>query len=158
MMAESTRVMTLFIGGLGQVFTINGETLQAGYHALSHHGNDPEKIAGFNVIGQQHVQRFAVFLERMKNSKQPDGTSLLDSSAVLYGSGMGDANTHNNSRLPIIVAGGPFRHGAYHAIDRDNDGSATPLLGDLFLTLMQSMGVERDRFAAARRNMNEFLL
>ena len=155
---DSTRVVTFTLPGSGQVFTVDGERLGAGYHSFSHHGNDPEKIAGFNVIGQQHIRRFAAFLQRLKSSRQSDGTSLLDTSAVLYGSGMGDANTHNNSRLPIIVAGGSFRHGAYHAIDRDNENSATPLLGDLFLTLMHAMGVERDRFGSAKRNMNEFLL
>ena len=61
-------------------------------------------------------------------------------------------------RLPALLAGGGYRHGAYHAIDRDNETSATPLLGDLFLTIMQSMGVEQERFVKASRNMNDYLL
>ncbi len=154
---DSTRVLSFILPGSGQVFTIDDERLSSGYHGLSHHGNDPDKIADFNTIGREHVSRFGNFVRRLKDTKEPDGRSILDTTAVLYGSGMGDANTHNNSRLPILVAGGGFKHGTYHAIDRDNESSSTPLLGDLFITLMQSMGVEVDRFANARRNMNEYL-
>ena len=62
---------------------------------------------------------------------------------------MGDANTHNNSRLPVLLAGGPYKHGSHQAIDRNNPSDTTPLMGDLFLTLMQSMGLDTDRFANA---------
>ncbi|MEM7010318.1 MAG: hypothetical protein AAF585_02440, partial [Verrucomicrobiota bacterium] len=81
---------------------------------------------------------------------------LLDTTAVVFGSGMGDANTHNNSRLPIVMAGGGFRHGKHQMIDRD--GSGERLLGDLFLSVMESMGLERDRFQKASRNINELLV
>ena len=77
---------------------------------------------------------------------------------MLYGSGMGDANTHNNSRLPMLLAGGGFKHGTHHAIDRDNPSDTTPLLGDLYLTVMQSMGLPEFRFANAKRDMNDYLL
>lgn len=155
---DSTRVISMFVPGDGQVFTINGEKLSAGYHGLSHHGNDPEKVAEYNKVGKAHVTRFGQFLRRLKETKDANGLPLLDTTAVFYGSGMGDANTHNNSRLPALLAGGGYRHGAYHAIDRDNETNATPLLGDLFLTIMQSMGVEQDRFVKASRNMNDYLL
>lgn len=155
---DSTRVVTFNLPGSGQVFTLNGERLDAGYHSFSHHGNDPAKIAGFNQIGKEHIKRFAGFVERLSEKKQPDGTSLLDTSALLLGSGMGNANTHNNSRLPVLLAGGPFKHGRYHAIDRDNETGATPLLGDLYLTIMQSMGLEQSTFTKAKRNMNDYLL
>ncbi len=154
---DSTRVISFVIPGSGQVFSINGERLSAGYHGLSHHGNDPDKVADFNKIGRAHVGRFGVFLRRLKVSKDPDGRSILSSTAALYGSGMGDANTHNNSNLPVLLAGGPFKHGVHHAINRENDASTTPLLGDLYLSIMQSMGVEAETFAKAKRNMNEFL-
>lgn len=155
---DSTRVVSFMVPGQGQVFSINGEKLSAGYHGLSHHGNDPAKITEFNVVGAEHVNRFANFLTHLREKKDPCGRPVLDTTAILYGSGMGDANTHNNSRLPIILAGGPFKHGSYHAIDRDNPSDATPLLGDLFLTIMQSMGLEEDRFMKAKRNLNDYLL
>ncbi|MEM7147514.1 MAG: DUF1552 domain-containing protein [Verrucomicrobiota bacterium] len=155
---DSSRVISFLVPGQGQVFTIDGEKLSAGYHGLSHHGNDPTKVAEFNRVGTEHVTRFGHFLRDLKNKTDVDGQPLLDSTAVLYGSGMGDANTHNNSRLPILLAGGSFKHGAHHAIDRDDPANTTPLLGDLFLTIMQSMGLEQDRFVNARRNMNDYLL
>ena len=83
---------------------------------------------------------------------------MLDRTIVLYGSGMGDANTHNNSNLPVLIAGGGLRHGRYHAVGTTQKSSNTPLFGDLFVTLMQQMGIEHDRFANASRNMNDYLL
>lgn len=155
---DSTRVITLLVPGAGQVFTIDGEKLIAGYHGLSHHGHDPNKIADFNRIGREHVTRFGQFLDQLQEQKDSHGQSLLDSTIVLYSSGMGDANAHNNSNLPVLVAGGAFKHGQYHAIDRTTESSHTPLFGDLFVTFMQQVGIQRDRFANASRNMNEFLL
>ena len=155
---DSTRVISFIVPGQGQVFTLNGEKLSAGYHGLSHHGNDPAKIAEFNRVGTAHVSRLGKFLRRLREKKDTEERPLLDTTAVLFGSGMGDANTHNNSRLPVVLAGGGFKHGAHHAIDRDNATGATPLLGDLFLTVMESMGLDEQRFAKAGRNMNDFLI
>lgn len=155
---DSTRVISFLVPGSGQVFNIDGRLLSAGYHGLSHHGNDAKKIAEFNLVGSQHMARFGKFIRQLKERKDPDGRSLIDTTVALYGSGMGNANTHDNSRLPVLVAGGPFKHGSHHAIDRDNPSDTVPLMGDLFLTLMQSMGLETDRFANAKRNMNDYLL
>ena len=155
---DSTRVISMLVPGQGAVFTINGEKLSAGYHGLSHHGNDAAKIGEFNSVGREHVTRFAGLLRRLKEKKDVEGRPLLDTTAVFYGSGMGDANTHNNSRLPVLLAGGGFKHGAHHAIDREAETSETPLLGDLFLTIMESMGLEEERFVKAERNMNGYLL
>lgn len=155
---DSTRVISFLVPGQGQVFTVDGEKLSAGYHGLSHHGNDPAKIREFNKVGIEHVSRFGSFLSRLKETKDVENRSLLDTTAVVYGSGMGDANTHNNSRLPMLLAGGGFKHGAHHAIDRDNPSSTTPLMGDLFLTVMEQMGLEEERFVNASRNMNDLLL
>lgn len=155
---DSTRVISMMVPGQGQVFTIDGEKLSAGYHGLSHHGNDPEKVAEFNQVGKEQVTHFGQFLRRLNEKKDAEGRPLLDTTAVFYGSGMGDANTHNNSRLPALLAGGGYKHGAHHAIDRNNETSATPLLGDLFLTIMESMGVEQERFVKATRNMNDYLI
>lgn len=152
---DSTRVMTFLIPGWSQVFTIDGQKLSAGYHGLSHHGNEPEKIAEYNLVGREHVKRFKTFLEKLRTSRDATDKPLLDTTAVIFGSGMGDSNTHDNSNLPTLLVGGGFRHGQHHAIDR----KATELrLGDLYLTLLQSFGVELDQFAGANRNLNEYLL
>lgn len=149
---DSTRVISLFIGGLGQVFTINGETLQAGYHALSHHGNDPDAIADLIKVETEHMKRFSRFLNHLKTKTDVTGSPLLDSTVVLLGTGMGDASRHANSNLPTLVAGGGFDHGQHIAIDRD--GEDAPLLGDLYLSLMQQLGLEAESFSNAKRNLN----
>lgn len=155
---DSTRVISFLLPGQGQVFSIDGQKLSAGYHGLSHHGNDPAKISEFNRVGTEHVTRFGAFVRQLSEKKDVEGRPLLDSTALLFGSGMGDANTHNNSRLPVVFAGGPFKHGAHHRFERDKPSDDSPLLGDLFLTLMQSMGLEVDQFVKAKRNLNEVLL
>ena len=153
---DSTRVISFLIPGWSQVFTIEGRPLSAGYHGLSHHGNDPGKIAEYNLVGREHVRRFAKFLTTLQQHEDADGFALLDRTAIVYGSGMGDSNTHDNSNLPTLLVGGGFRHGAHHQIERGGIGARR--LGDLYLTLLQQFGVERESFAGASRNLNEVLL
>lgn len=152
---DSTRVMTFLVPGWSQVFEMGGRRLSAGYHGLSHHGNDPKKIADYNLIGREHVKRFARFVQKLQEHQDSDGQSLLQSTAIVYGSGMGDSNTHDNSNLPTLVAGGGFSHGHHWANDRS--ASHARMLGDLLLTLMQEMGMEIDSFAGASHNLNEQL-
>ena len=149
---ESSRVLSLFIGGLGQVFTINGETLQAGYHALSHHGNDPDAIADLIKVETEHMRCFNGFLTKLKTKTNAEGKPLLNSTIVLLGSGMGDASRHANSNLPTLVAGGGFQHGQHISIDRN--AKDAPLLGDLYISLMQQLGMETNQFSNANRNLN----
>lgn len=149
----SSRVLSLFLDGLGQVFAIDGEALKAGYHALSHHGNDPEMISNLVAIERAHVQCFAGFLKQLSEKQDPTGKSLLDDTVILLGTGMGDASRHSNANLPTLVAGGGFDHGRHIAIDRKKPDA--PLLGDLYLTLMQRLGVEADQFSNANRNLNQ---
>lgn len=149
----STRVMSLFLDGLGQVFAIDGEVLKAGYHALSHHGNDPEMIHDLVAIERAHMSCFAGFLKQLSEKKDPQGKSLLDDTVILLGTGMGDASRHSNTNLPTLVAGGGFKHGAHVAVDgRAKDA---PLLGDLYITLKQRLGIESDTFSNATRNLNQ---
>ena len=153
---DSTRVLTFLIPGWSQVFTINDRKLSSGYHSLSHHGNDPRKIAEYNLVGMEHIKRLGGFLEKLKASKDRNDQPLLDSTTIVYGSGMGDANTHDNTNLPTLIVGGGYRHGQHHRIDRKATNAR--LLGDLYLTLMQQFGVQAEEFAGAKANMNEYLL
>ena len=149
---ESTRVAAMFLAGLGQVFTIDGETLQAGYHALSHHGNDPDKVRDLVKVELEHMKCFNHFLTQLKTSTDAHGRPLLDSTIVMLGTGMGDASRHANDNLPTIVVGGGFRHGQHISVDRTQP--AAPLLGDLFITMMQKLGLEEESFSNAHRNLN----
>ncbi len=153
---DSTRVLTFLIPGWSQVFTIRDRRLSAGYHSLSHHGNEAAKIADYNLVGMEHVRRLGAFLDKLRTSRDADNNPLMDTTTVLYGSGMGDSNTHDNTNLPTLLLGGGLRHGQHHRIDKQ---APTPRrLGDLYLSLLQHFGVREDQFAGATSNMNEYLL
>jgi hypothetical protein len=113
------------------------------HHPLSHHGNDPAKIARMAKINQFHVSLFAEFVAKLKATKEGPGT-LLDHSVVLYGSGMGNPNVHDHTNLPVLVAGGAAcgLKGGRHV----RFAKATPL-ANLHLTLLDKVGVRLDKFA-----------
>jgi hypothetical protein len=98
------------------------------------------------------MERLARFLGSLADKRTPEGIPLLDDTIVLVGTGMGDASRHSNANLPTLVAGGGLRHGSHVAADRERH-----LLGDLYVTLMQRLGLETDRFGNAAKNMNEVL-
>ena len=152
---DSTRVITMMLPGLGQVFTINGEMLSAGYHALSHHRNNSNMIKDLIKIEAQHMKLLAGFIGQLKNKTDAEGHPLIDSTLVMWGAGMGDASRHSNANLPILLAGGSLKHGSHHAFDRD--APTAPLLGDLYITMLQQLGIETDRFSNAKHNMNQYL-
>jgi Protein of unknown function (DUF1552) len=121
------------------------------HHPLSHHGNDPAKIARMAKINQFHVSLFAEFLGKLKATTEGDGT-LLDHSLYLYGSGMGNPNVHDHTNLPVIVAGGAAggMKGGRHVRFR----KATPL-ANLHLTLLNKVGVRLDHFADSNGKVDE---
>jgi len=121
------------------------------HHPLTHHGNDPDKIAKVAKINKFHVSLFAEFIEKLGATREGSG-SLLDHSLYLYGSGMGNPNVHDHADLPIIVAGGAagkMRGGRHIAFDRP-----TPL-ANLHLTLLDKVGVRIDAFADSQGKVDE---
>ncbi len=121
------------------------------HHPLSHHGNDPEKIARMAKINQFHVSLFAEFLGRLQATTEGNGT-LLEHSLFLYGSGMGNPNVHDHTNLPILVAGGAaggMRGGRHIRYDKP-----TPL-ANLHLTLLDKVGVHLDKFGDSDGKANE---
>ncbi len=121
------------------------------HHPLSHHGNDPDKIARLAKINAFHVSLFAYFLERLQATPEGNG-SLLDHSLLLYGSGIGNPNVHDHSNLPILVAGGAaggMKGGRHIRYERP-----TPL-ANLHLTLLNKVGVNLDHFADSNGRMDE---
>jgi len=142
----------MFLDGLGQVFSIDGRALGAGYHGLSHHGNDPGMIQDLIAIETAHVHCLAGFIKQLQEKRTANGKSLLSDTVVLVGTGMGDASRHSNRDLPTLVMGGGFNHQGHLAFDPKD--ASTPLLGDLYLTIMQKLGMEVDAFSNAHRNLN----
>jgi hypothetical protein len=123
------------------------------HHPLTHHGNNPEKIARMAKINAFHVSLFAYFLEKLKSTPEGDGC-LLDHGLYLYGSGMGNPNVHDHVNLPMLVAGGGAGRlkGARHI----KYAEPTPL-ANLHLTLLEKVGVRLDAFADSKGKVDELL-
>ncbi|MEC5127100.1 DUF1552 domain-containing protein [Verrucomicrobiales bacterium BCK34] len=137
---DSTRVATLEIGGS---FLPQNLGIEKSYHGLSHHGNDPEAIAHLITLEEYQIAQFGKFLTRLSRTSDGD-QSLLDSTSVVFGSGMGNASSHKNSDLPIILAGGGYRHGEFKKVA--SSGPNKVPLSNLFLDIAQNMGVEAEAF------------
>ena len=139
---DSTRVVSLMIQDHGAVPNIAG--VQAGHHPLSHHGQDPTKIAQLKIIESGILSTFSDFLTQL-GQRSAQGTRLLDHTAVLFGSNLGNANAHDPSNLPIILAGGGYRHGQYLAYDKKNN---IPLC-NLFVNMLNKMDIETNSFSTS---------
>lgn len=140
---DSTRIATLEVGGdfnprdLG----VNGD-----YHALSHHGQLEDRIEALITLETYQVQQLVRFIEKL-SSIQDGEQSLIDQTMVLFGSGMGNANSHTNTNLPVVLAGGGFKHGRMLAFDKQS--KHRPPLTNLFVSMLQQFGVETDNFATS---------
>ena len=151
--ADITRVITFQLAREGSTRSYNEIGVSEPHHPLTHHGNDPGKIAKVAKINEYHVSLFGYLIEKLKTTPDGEG-SLLDHSLYLYGSGMGDPNLHDHINLPIMVAGGGAgrmqggRHIRY--VDR------TPL-ANLHLTLLEKAGVHMDSFADSKGKVEELL-
>jgi hypothetical protein len=140
--ADLTRVSTMMLGREGSVRTYPEIGVPDPHHPLTHHRGHPDFIEKVTKINCLHVELFAGFVERLKATADGDGT-LLDHSAILYGSALSDGNAHSNSDLPLLVAGhaGGLRGGRHVAA-----GAGTPV-ANLFVNLLNCVGVETERFA-----------
>ena len=136
---DSTRVVSLFIRGMDEKPPINGVT--EGHHGLSHHGRNPAKIEQLRIIERLEMTVFRDFLTSLRDTKE-EGGSLLDRTQVLIGSNLGDASGHGTTNLPILLAGGGYKHAQHIAGDPKNN---TPL-GKLFVNMLQRFGVEANAF------------
>ena len=142
---DSTRVITLFLGSVRTpgVNLDDGRSI-GGYHNISHHGKDENKLKQLAEIEVGQMELLNDLLQDLKDIEEADGT-LLDHTMLLYGCHMGDANIHNNVNLPVILAGGGFQHGQHLKF---NDQINSPLC-NVFVSMLQKMGLENDRFASS---------
>lgn len=143
---DSTRIATLYNPGVNAVPPIAGVTQD--YHNLSHHGQDAERLAQLKIVELEQMRTFAAFLKKLSESREGDAT-LLDQTMVLLGSDLGSGSSHDNHNLPIVLAGGGFQHGQHLAFDAQNNYP----LPNLFVSLLQRLGVETDRFASSTGTM-----
>jgi hypothetical protein len=142
---DLTRVITFMVGRETSNRTYPQIGVRDGHHSISHHGNDPEKVASVVKIDTYHTTMLARFLEKLASTPDGEG-SLLDSMMLLYGSGHSNGDHHDPRNLPILLAGGgagKIRGG------RHNNFPKGTSLSSLHLTLLRKLGVDVERFGDA---------
>ncbi|MDA1231076.1 MAG: DUF1552 domain-containing protein [Planctomycetota bacterium] len=144
--SDSTRIVTLMVDAFATPsFQLHeNETTTDGYHNLSHHGQAVEKVKQLEDADRQQMSLLHGLIQNL--ASKPEGNQrLLDRTMILFGSNMGDANTHDNTNLPILLAGGGFRHGQHLAFRRDHN---TPL-SNLFLSMLQQFDIDANDFGSS---------
>lgn len=139
---DSTRLITILMGGTSTVPLIPGVSLA--HHDLSHHGQDPEKLQQLQVVEAAMFEALRDFLGKLRGSQEDDAT-LLERTMVFFGSNLGNGSSHSCKNLPVLLAGGGFRHGQHLAFAP----AAAPPLSNLYVTFLQRLGVEVERFGTS---------
>jgi hypothetical protein len=144
---DSTRVISLWLSTQERP-EIPGVTL--GHHDASHHGQDPAKLEQLALIEEAEIKVLGEFLDKMKATTEGDHT-LLDRTAIFYASNLGNSSSHDNNNLPILLAGGSFKHKGHLAFDTKNN----TLLSNLFVRMLHHMGIEAKSFGASTGMVSE---
>jgi hypothetical protein len=139
---DSTRLVTMQLLGTSSVPPIDGVNL--GHHDLSHHGQDPKKLDQLKTVEMGLMKITADFLGKLKETKE-DGATLLDRTMFFLSSNLGNASSHATTNLPVLFAGGGFKHGQHLAFDP----KTSPPLCNLFVSMLQRLGLEVDKFGSS---------
>jgi len=141
---DSTRVITLSMDWIYGAIKVPGAT--GGWHTLSHHGGNPEVLSSLSCVERDILKHFDQFLWDLDHISEGDG-SLLDHTTIVFGSNFGDSSDHTCNHLPILVAGGGYRHQGYLALDQ-----SAPLC-NLYLELLHRHDVDVGKFGSSQRDM-----
>ena len=139
---DSTRFVSYHLGASGGVVPIKG--VGEGYHTLSHHGLDDVKLDQLTIVEGAIISAYGDFLRDLASVNE-NGSSLLDQTSVFLTSNLGNASSHNNRNMPVVLAGGGFKHGQHLAFDQRNNYP----LPNLFVSVLQRLGMEQNRFASS---------
>jgi hypothetical protein len=142
---DSTRFVTLHMPGNAKLKGVKGIT--EGYHGLSHHGKDEEKLLQLARVEQAVINEWARFLRKLKSA------ALLDTTMVLLTSNLGNASSHNNKNLPVLFAGGGFKHGRHLAFNQKNNYP----LPNLYLNALHQVGLPFESFATSTGEMTDLV-
>ena len=138
---DSTRLITIMLGGSTVVPKVHGVTL--GHHDLSHHGKDPAKLEQLKLVETEIMKLVRDLYAKLEGSKE-EGESLLDRTMVFLGSNLGESSSHSTKNLPVLLAGGGFKHGQHLAFDPQKP----PPLCNLFVSMLQRLGLPVDSFSS----------
>jgi hypothetical protein len=144
---DSTRVIAMWMWSYGPV---DLQGVGIGHHDATHHGQDEAKIKQLALIEEAEMKLFGEFLGKLKTTND-GGQSLLDQTVLFYGSNLGNGSAHSCDNLPIILAGGGFKHAGHVAFDRKDNKP----LSNLFVRMSQQMGIEVDRFGSSTGALSE---
>jgi hypothetical protein len=148
MQADLTRVGTFMIGREGSNHSYPEVGVPDAHHPLSHHGNDPDKLANLTKINTFHMTQVGYYLKRMSETREGQG-SLLDTTLLLAGAGLADSNRHDHRNLPIIVAGGLVKG------NRHIDAKSVPMT-NVMLSMMDKLGVQQDKLGDSTGRLADF--
>ena len=143
---DQSRVFTILTQGLFVVPPIEG--VEEGYHTVSHHGMNKQKLEQLALIETEQVRVLRDFCRKLKETTE-QGQTLLDRTVVFYGSNLGNASSHDNRNLPALLLGGGFRHGQHLAFDRSDNEP----LANLYVSMVQRLGINADRFGTGTRTL-----
>ena len=146
---DSSRFISYHLGSGGGVVPIEG--VDEGYHSLSHHGLDEEKLEQLAIVEGAIIKAWGDFLRDLV-SVDENGSNLLDSTSILLTSNLGNASNHSNKNMPVLVAGGGFQHGQHLAFDQKKNYP----LPNLYVSLLQKIGLEESTFASSTGTMRGF--
>ena len=143
---DSTRFISYHLGGSGGVVPLEG--VDEGYHSLSHHGLDEEKLEQLALVEMAIIQAWADFVRSLAEADD-HGETLLDHTSVLLTSNLGNASNHSNKNMPVLLAGGRFNHGQHLAFDQKQNYPLT----NMYVSLLQEVGLEVDHFMTGKSTM-----
>src|SRR5262249_38737932 len=139
---DSTRLVTLLLLGTSSVPPVEGVSL--GHHDLSHHGQDPDKITQLTRVEMEKVKALRDLIGKLKQTQEGE-VSLLDRTMLFFSSNLGNASNHSSRNLPVLLAGGGFRHGQHLAFKPESP----PPLCNLYVSMLQQLGIETDQFGSS---------
>ena len=139
---DSTRVVQLTLTEVGHA-KLDGFTA-ASHHDVSHHGKDPSKIDQLALIEEAEIRQFSRFLGLLKETREA-GSNLFERSVVISASNLGNASAHTGDNLPVLLAGGGFKHQGHVAFDRVHNRP----LSNLYVRALQQVGIEAEQFGAS---------
>jgi hypothetical protein len=146
---DSTRSISLLLDSVNSpAIDVDGIKITDGYHNLSHHGRSPEKLAQLRAIDEEHMRLLGNLFAQLKSTRE-GGDTLLDRTMIVYGTNLGNADTHVTTNLPSLLAGGGFKHGQHLVFDTERNYP----LPNLFVSMLQRMELGVDKFASSTGTM-----